>query len=73
MEENAEVASMVKEHQIGWVDGSNSPQQLAQLIDRICDKEKASQGNSPRTILEKHYHQDILLEQFIKTLRLDND
>ena len=73
MDENAEVASMVKEHQIGWVDASNSPQQLAQLIDEICDEEKASQGNSPRTILEKHYHQDILLEQFIKTLRLDND
>ena len=73
MDENAEVASMVKEHQIGWVDGSNSPQHLAQLIDEICDKKDASRVNSPRTILEKHYHQDILLEKFIKTLRLDND
>jgi len=73
MDENAEVASMVKEHQIGWVDGSNSPQHLAQLIDEICDKEQASQVNSPRTILEKYYHQDILLEKFIKTLRLDNE
>lgn len=73
MDENAEVACMVKEHQIGWVDASNSPQQLAQLIDEICDKEKASKMISPRTILEKHYHQDILLEKFIKTLRLDNE
>lgn len=73
MDENAEVASMVKEHQIGWVDASNSPQQLAQLIDRICDKEKTSKMISPRTILEEHYHQDILLEKFIKTLRLDNE
>lgn len=73
MDENAEVASMVKEHQIGWVDASNSPQQLAQLIDRICDKEKTSKMISPRTILEEYYHQDILLEKFIKTLRLDNE
>lgn len=73
MDENAEVASMVKEHQIGWVDASNSPQQLAQLIDRICDKEKTSKMISPRTILEEHYHQDILLEKFIKPLRLNNE
>ena len=73
MDENAEVACMVKEHQIGWIDASNSPKQLAQLIDEICDEEKAIEITSPRIVLEKHYNQDVLLEKFIKTLRLDND
>lgn len=73
MDENAEVACMVKEHQIGWVESSNQPRQLAQLIDDICERELASGVNSPRAILEKYYHQDVLLEKFIKALRLDND
>lgn len=73
MDENAEVACMVKEHQIGWVESSNQPRQLAQLIDDICERELASGVNSPRVILEKYYHQDVLLEKFIKALRLDND
>lgn len=73
MDKNAEVACMVKEHQIGWVESSNQPRQLAQLIDDICERELASGVNSPRVILEKYYHQDVLLEKFIKALRLDND
>ena len=73
MDENAEVACMVKEHQIGWVESSNQPRQLARLIDDICERELASGVNSPRAILEKYYHQDVLLEKFIKALRLDND
>ena len=73
MDENAEVACMVKEHQIGWVESSNQPRQLAQLIDDICERELASGVNSPRVILEKYYHQDVLLEKFIKALRLYND
>lgn len=73
MDENAEVACMVKEHQIGWVESSNQPQQLAQLIDDICEHKLASHVDSPRAILEKYYHQDVLLEKFIKALRLDND
>lgn len=73
MDENAEVACMVKEHQIGWVESSNQPRQLARLIDDICERELASGVNSPRVILEKYYHQDVLLEKFIKALRLDND
>ncbi|MDM1283399.1 glycosyltransferase family 4 protein [Acinetobacter towneri] len=73
MDENAEVACMVKEHQIGWVESSNQPRQLARLIDDICERELASDVNSPRVILEKYYHQDVLLEKFIKALRLDND
>ncbi|WP_019837365.1 glycosyltransferase family 4 protein [Acinetobacter towneri] len=73
MDENAEVACMVKEHQIGWVESSNQPRQLAQLIDDICERELASCVNSPRAILEKYYHQDVLLEKFVNILRLDNE
>ncbi|MCP5877696.1 hypothetical protein NL390_35070, partial [Klebsiella pneumoniae] len=36
MEEDAEVANMVKEHSIGWVCEPNDPVRLASLIDEIC-------------------------------------
>lgn len=73
MNENAEVACMVKEYKIGWVDSSNHPQQLAQLIDDICVQALLQNVTSPRIILEKYYHQDVLLEKFINILRFDNE
>lgn len=72
MHEDSEVSSMVKEHRIGWVDSSNQAQKLALLIDEICDKKLLNSVASPRATLEKHYHQDILLEKIIKILRSDN-
>lgn len=68
MSEDAEVARMVQEHHIGWVDASNDPQNLAELIDRICYENQISKLNSARKILEKYYHQDFLLEKFINIL-----
>ena len=72
MDDDAEVACMVKEHQIGWVESSNQPQQLALLIDEICENKLLTNLVSSRTTLEKYYHQDILLEKFIRLLRADN-
>lgn len=72
MDNDAEVACMVKEHQIGWVESSNQPQQLALLIDEICENKLLTNLVSSRTTLEKYYHQDILLEKFIRILRADN-
>lgn len=72
MDKDAEVACMVKEHQIGWVESSNQAQQLALLIDEICEKKLVTNMVSSRTTLEKYYHQDILLEKFIRILRADN-
>lgn len=72
MDDDAEVACMVKEHQIGWVESSNQPQQLALLIDEICENKLLTNLVSSRTTLEKYYHQDILLEKFIRILRADN-
>lgn len=73
MDENAEVACMVKEHQIGWVESSNQAQLLAQLIDKICSEKLVGKVTSSRATLEKYYHQDILLEKFIQVLKLNND
>lgn len=73
MDENTEVACMVKEHKIGWVDSSNQPQLLAQLIDDICAQALLKNVVSSRIILEKYYHQDVLLEKFVNILRLDNE
>lgn len=72
MDDDAEVACMVKEHQIGWVESSNQAQQLALLIDEICENKLLTNLVSSRTTLEKYYHQDILLEKFIRILRADN-
>lgn len=69
MEENAEVACMVKEHNIGWVDASKQPQRLAQLIDNICEKGLLNDVASSRMILEQYYHQDKLLEDFLTIIR----
>ena len=73
MDEDAEVARMVKEHQIGWVDSSIQAHHLARLIDEICDKKLVNSIVSPRETLEKHYHQDVLLEKFMRILRSDNE
>lgn len=73
MDDDAEVACMVKEYQIGWVESSNQPQQLALLIDEICEKKLVTNMVSSRTTLEKYYHQDILLEKFMRVLRADNE
>ena len=73
MDEDAEVARMVKEHQIGWVDSSIQAQHLAHLIDEICDKKLVNSMVSSRETLEKHYHQDVLLEKFMRILRSDNE
>lgn len=72
MDKDAEVACMVKEYHIGWVESSNQAQQLALLIDEICENKLVTNMVSSRTTLEKYYHQDILLEKFIRILRADN-
>lgn len=64
MEEDAEVANMVKEHNIGWICEPNDPVRLASLIDEICKTKLNKVSNSPRQILQDHYHQDKLLQSF---------
>ncbi|TDH75628.1 glycosyltransferase family 4 protein, partial [Acinetobacter baumannii] len=64
MEEDAEVANMVKEHSIGWVCEPNDPVRLASLIDEICRTKLNKLSNSPRQILQDYYHQDKLLQSF---------
>ncbi|ENW06168.1 glycosyltransferase family 4 protein [Acinetobacter beijerinckii] len=64
MEEDAEVANMVKEHHIGWVCQPNDPISLASLIDEICENKLNILSKSPRQILQDHYHQDKLLQNF---------
>lgn len=64
MEEQAEVAGMVKEHRIGWVCQANDPIALAALIDQICQDKLYELIQSPRQVLQDHYHQDKLLQDF---------
>jgi glycosyltransferase involved in cell wall biosynthesis len=68
MEEQAEVAGMVKEHHIGWVCQANDPIALAALIDQICQDKLYELIQSPRQVLQDHYHQDKLLQDFAEVV-----
>ncbi|WP_288403680.1 glycosyltransferase family 4 protein [uncultured Acinetobacter sp.] len=68
MEEQAEVAGMVKEHRIGWVCQANDPIALAALIDQICQDKLYELVQSPRQVLQDHYHQDKLLQDFAEVV-----
>ena len=70
MHQKAEVALMVKQHNIGWVEHSMEPKSLARLIDRICEKRLLLSTVSSREVLEQYYNQELLLERFIKVMGL---
>ena len=70
MHQEAEVALMVKQHNIGWVDYSMEPRSLARLIDKICENKSLINTVSSREILEQYYNQELLLEKFIEVIGL---
>jgi len=65
MSDKAEVASMVKEHLIGWVCPTNDPVALVKLINQICQDRLSEINSSPRSVLQEFYHQDRLLQKFL--------
>ena len=70
MHQEAEVALMVKQHNIGWVDYSMEPRSLARLIDKICENKSLINTVSSREILEQYYNQELLLEKCIEVIGL---
>ena len=68
MESDAEIALMVKEHNIGWVCDPGNPVALAALIDKICEIPARIQLESSRLVFENHYSERIGLDNFEKVL-----
>jgi glycosyltransferase involved in cell wall biosynthesis len=68
MESDAEIALMVKEHNIGWVCEPGNPASLAALIDEICATSAAKRLANSRAVFEKYYSERVGLDQFVRTL-----
>jgi glycosyltransferase involved in cell wall biosynthesis len=68
MESDAEIALMVKEHNIGWVCAPDNPALLANLIDEICVSPGITRLAHSRTVFESHYSERIGLDNFVQKL-----
>jgi glycosyltransferase involved in cell wall biosynthesis len=68
MEPDAEIARMVKEHNIGWVCDPGNPTSLANLIDEICATSGVRQLANSRAVFESHYSEQIGLDRFVQKL-----
>jgi glycosyltransferase involved in cell wall biosynthesis len=68
MEPDAEIALMVKEHNIGWVCDPGNPVALAALIEKICAMPIPLKIASSRHVFESHFSERIGLERFEKIL-----
>jgi glycosyltransferase involved in cell wall biosynthesis len=68
MESDAEIALMVKEHNIGWVCEPGNPALLAALIDEICATTASKRLANSRVVFEKYYSERVGLDQFVRTL-----
>lgn len=68
MEPDAEIARMVKEHNIGWVCDPGNPTSLANLIDEICATSGVRQLVNSRAVFESHYSEQIGLDRFVQKL-----
>lgn len=65
-EHNSEISLCVQEHQIGWVVPPDEPELLAQKIKEIYSvyRNNLYQPNDSRTVAEKEYSKEIVLEKF---------
>lgn len=66
--ENTEIARVIKDNYIGWICESSKPEQLAYLIDEICDKKEnfLKIGKISKNVLIKYYSEEIILDKYKK-------
>jgi glycosyltransferase involved in cell wall biosynthesis len=68
MEEKAEVATMVNEHNIGWTTPPNDIDALAGKLDEITLNFRQYKLNSPRSILIKNYSESIAMQKILRII-----
>lgn len=70
MDEDTEVAQMIKEHQIGWLVNPQEPRKLAELIVYLKNNPQLVRetGKKARTVCEQFYSLDTITEQYINKI-----
>jgi glycosyltransferase involved in cell wall biosynthesis len=65
---NTEIAKVINDNSIGWICESSNSQQLADLIDKICEEKInfSLLGKKSRDILIKYYSEEIILNKYKK-------
>lgn len=70
MEPHAEIVRLINEHGIGWHCNPGDAVSLARLIDNICALERDDElvQASPRSVLQAHYSEQIVLNRFVEVV-----
>lgn len=69
MDEDAEIARVVKEEKIGWHCEPSEPVALARMIDSICAENGDMGIQSPREYFLRNHTEEIVLQRFIDCIR----
>lgn len=68
MEEQAEVSTMVKQHNIGWTIPPEDVEALAKKLDDIALNFEQYKLNSPRNVLIENYAESIAMQKILKII-----
>jgi len=65
-DKNSEISLVIKEHQIGWSIEPDKPNELAILIDSICNDFASIKivGERSRKIVKRYFSQDVILKKY---------
>lgn len=69
MDEDSEIATMVRDNEIGWSVEPKHPQDIAHALDQVVKSFNNSNGASPREVLIKKYSDKVSIDQVINIIR----
>lgn len=72
MDQESEVADMVRTHKIGWVASPDDENNLAYILDQIVLSRHELELNSSRSILEKYYSEQVAMDKILKVIEKIN-
>jgi glycosyltransferase involved in cell wall biosynthesis len=70
VESESEIGQMLKEHQVGWRCDPGSPDQIANMIDKLCSSPCYLAHQSPRDVFLNNYTEQVVLRKLINILKL---
>lgn len=72
MDQESEVADMIRTHKIGWVASPDDENKLASILDQIVLSRRELELNSSRSILEKYYSEQVAMDKILKIIEKIN-
>jgi glycosyltransferase involved in cell wall biosynthesis len=66
---DSEIGLMLSEFPVGWRCDPSSPEQLAAVIDEICNSPMLITEKTPRDVFLRNYSEDVVLSKISSTLR----